>query len=321
MSRPHPHACARALDRPRRDVERAPPLARVRALVRRHDRPVRRQPRDGRHANPGRRQPEHHGALRIDPGLRPLRRQRRDAAPVGQTVYVVVTSPTQKVTDPAYAAAIETHRPAARGADRDRRRPDGADVRVRSRIRSTSPPTAGLVSPDLSTRPDRRRFVPGDGDRAGRALEPIPGLDRRAPRGEPGPRDPRLSNTLANQEISELVNRDLDGSLRLTIPITFVILLIAFGALVAAFVPLVLAITALLAAFGAAGHLQPGRRPGQPVRQPAGRPDRPRRRRRLLAVHGHARPPRVAARPRPPGRHRDRPAAPPAGRCSSAASP
>ena len=59
-----------------------------------------------------------------------------------------------------------------------------------------------------------------------------------------------LNNHLANDEIQKLVNGGLDSSLRLTIPLTFLILLIAFGAIVAAVVPLVLAITSLLAAFG-----------------------------------------------------------------------
>ena len=62
-----------------------------------------------------------------------------------------------------------------------------------------------------------------------------------------------LNNTLANDDISELVNKDLDASLQITIPLTFAILLIAFGAVVAAAVPLVLAMTALLAAFGVLG--------------------------------------------------------------------
>ena len=69
----------------------------------------------------------------------------------------------------------------------------------------------------------------------------------------PGYRIHALNNTLTNNEISELINGGLDRSLLLTIPLTFVILLIAFGALVAAVIPLVLAVTALLAAFGILG--------------------------------------------------------------------
>ena len=50
-----------------------------------------------------------------------------------------------------------------------------------------------------------------------------------------------------------LINDGLDQSLRLTIPLTFIILLFAFGAIVASVVPLVLAISSLLAAFGILG--------------------------------------------------------------------
>src|SRR4029077_17141631 len=50
-----------------------------------------------------------------------------------------------------------------------------------------------------------------------------------------------------------LITDGLDASLRLTIPLTFIILLFAFGAIVASVVPLVLAITSLLAAFGIIG--------------------------------------------------------------------
>src|SRR4029077_14067780 len=50
-----------------------------------------------------------------------------------------------------------------------------------------------------------------------------------------------------------LITDGLDASLRLTIPLTFIILLFAFGAIVASVVPLVLAITSLMAAFGVLG--------------------------------------------------------------------
>ena len=62
-----------------------------------------------------------------------------------------------------------------------------------------------------------------------------------------------ISSPFLNEDINALISTGLDGSLRLTIPLTFFILLFAFGAIVAAVVPLVLAITALLAAFGILG--------------------------------------------------------------------
>ena len=80
-----------------------------------------------------------------------------------------------------------------------------------------------------------------------------------------------LSSAIVNREVGELVNNDLDGSLKLTLPLTFLILLFAFGTVVAGLVPIFLAITALIGAFGAIGiysrlfepisqHDQPGRR-------------------------------------------------------------
>ena len=62
-----------------------------------------------------------------------------------------------------------------------------------------------------------------------------------------------LSNTLISEDLNKLVGDDLDGSLKVTLPITFLILLVAFGAAVAAAVPLVLALSALLAGFGILG--------------------------------------------------------------------
>ena len=137
------------------------------------------------------------------------------------------------------------------------------------------------------------------GRAAGRrpASRPRSNLPRRAPLRPPRSADPLARWRLANQDIQELVNGGLDASLRLTIPLTFVILLIAFGAVVAAFVPLVLAVTALLAAFGVLGLYSQLVDAGQPVREPAHRADRAGGRRRLLAVHDHPLPDRAAPRP------------------------
>jgi RND superfamily putative drug exporter len=115
-----------------------------------------------------------------------------------------------------------------------------------------APPEAGLVSPDRSSARIVAR-VPGDGDAIGDRLVPVPALIEEIRANYPAYRIHALNNALANDEIQELVNGGLDDSLRLTIPLTFVILLLAFGAAVAAAVPLILAVTALLAAFGILG--------------------------------------------------------------------
>ena len=61
-----------------------------------------------------------------------------------------------------------------------------------------------------------------------------------------------VSQTLTNEDITNLINSGLDRTF-ITIGLTFIILLITFGAFVASVVPLVLAITALLGAFGILG--------------------------------------------------------------------
>ncbi len=169
----------------------------------------------------------------------------------GQPIYIVVSAADRKVTDSAYAAQIESivGRLQALTAT-----VDGQATPAVSQIADPlkSPPTAGLVSPDLTSVRIVGQIM-GQDEVLGDKLAPIPSLVTDLRAANPGLDIYALNNRLANDEISQLVNRDLDGSLRLTIPITFLILLIAFGALVSAFVPLVLAISALLAAFGILG--------------------------------------------------------------------
>ena len=56
---------------------------------------------------------------------------------------------------------------------------------------------------------------------------------RRA-RGSPTATVHVVTSTFINNDIEALINEELDGSLRLTIPVTFLILLLAFGAIAAA---------------------------------------------------------------------------------------
>jgi uncharacterized membrane protein YdfJ with MMPL/SSD domain len=155
-----------------------------------------------------------------------------------QQILIVLSSPTSTVDDPGVAAAID---------DATRRLGEAGVAEVVPPL--LAPPEAGLVSPDRTTvRIVGRVF--GDGPALEERLEPVRVLADALYHDYPQLRTHVLNNTLANEDISELVNEDLDGSLRLTIPLTFLILIVAFGALVAAVVPLVLAITSLLAAFG-----------------------------------------------------------------------
>jgi len=168
-----------------------------------------------------------------------------------QSLYLIVSAPTSTVDDPAVAAAVSriVGQLGAVSAS-----VDGQEVPTFDTIADPlkAPPASELVSPDRTTVRIVGR-IKGEGATLEAKVKPIPALVDQMRAENPGLEIHTLNNTLANQEISEVINSDLDGSLRLTIPLTFVILLIAFGALVAAAVPLVLAICSLLAAFGLLG--------------------------------------------------------------------
>jgi uncharacterized membrane protein YdfJ with MMPL/SSD domain len=115
-----------------------------------------------------------------------------------------------------------------------------------------APPEAGLVSSDGTT-VQVIGNVPGERDRVALLLEPIPAIVDDARVALPEAEIHVVSNTFINDDINELINHDLDSSLRITVPLTFLILLLAFGAIVASIIPLVLAATSLLAAFGIIG--------------------------------------------------------------------
>ena len=172
-------------------------------------------------------------------------------APASQQFLLIVASPDRTVDDPAFAADIAsiTARLAAVKVT-----VDGTDGPVLEDLVDPIgvPAAAGLVSADRTTVRIVGR-VPGDGEVIRQRLAPMPAAVSEIKGAYPTYRIHALNSTLANEEISTLINGGLDASLRLTIPLTFLILLIAFGAVVAAVIPLILAVTALLAAFGILG--------------------------------------------------------------------
>ena len=118
----------------------------------------------------------------------------------------------------------------------------------------TAPPAAGLDR----RRRDRPSGSPG-GSRAirgtGSAAHRAGPADPRRPRGRRTRRSPSTPSAArsSTQDINELISKGSTRRSSLTIPLTFIILLFAFGAIVASVVPLVLAITSLVAAFGILG--------------------------------------------------------------------
>jgi RND superfamily putative drug exporter len=172
-------------------------------------------------------------------------------APPSQQFLLIVASPDRTVDDPGFAsdvAAITRRLVAVQSTV------DGvAGPAITELVDPIGvPQAAGLISPDRTTVRLVGRVL-GEGDALGDRLAPVPAVVDEIRTAYPAYRIHALNNLLANNEISNLINDGLDSSLRLTIPLTFLILLIAFGAVIAAVIPLVLAITALLAAFGILG--------------------------------------------------------------------
>ena len=116
---------------------------------------------------------------------------------------------------------------------------------------ATAPPEAGLVAPDLST-VRLVATIKGDQATVDRHLVPVrPAITAIESDGS-GFTVHSVSGTLTNEDITNLINSSLDTTF-ITIGLTFVILLMTFGAVAAAVVPIVLALTALVGAFGIFG--------------------------------------------------------------------
>ncbi len=98
----------------------------------------------------------------------------------------------------------------------------------------------------------------GSSDSAADRVQPV--LDRvaRLQRAAPSYTVAEFGDASANHELNRTINDGVSKAERLSLPITFLVLLIAFGAFVAAGIPVVLAFSAVLASGGlaaAASHL------------------------------------------------------------------
>ncbi len=164
---------------------------------------------------------------------------------------VVIRGGPGATSDPAFKSAVGDLVVALRGS---RVTIDGTATPTFDQILNPFevPPAAGLVSADGTTVRLVTR-VPGDDPRVHALLEPVLPIVNAARAAHPELTIHLISNTFINADINDLISSGLDSTLRLTLPLTFIILLFAFGAIVASVVPLVLAISSLLAAFGILG--------------------------------------------------------------------
>lgn len=100
----------------------------------------------------------------------------------------------------------------------------------------------------------------GDPDNADDHVAPLLAATAAVQHTHPGTTLQEAGDGSANKALNDLINHDLSHAEELSLPITLIILVLAFGALVAAFVPLLLGLTAVAGALGALGvvsHLAP----------------------------------------------------------------
>ena len=168
-----------------------------------------------------------------------------------EQVLVVVSGGPNAVADPAFAAAV-TDLVAKLGAASAP--VNGVDTKTFDQLANPlqAPPNLGLVSPDKTTVRIIGR-INGDDTRVAPLLAPIEPIVEAAKAANPGLTIHTIDSTFINRDINGLINEGLDQTLAITIPISFLILLFAFGAIVASVIPILLAVTSLLAAFGFLG--------------------------------------------------------------------
>ncbi len=108
---------------------------------------------------------------------------------------------------------------------------------------------AGFVSEDGAAA--RVTFnVSGDPDDAADKVAPIISAVNSVAAEHPAVTVGEIGDASADHELGEMINRDLEQARNLSVPITLIILALAFGALVAAGIPVVLALSAVAATMG-----------------------------------------------------------------------
>jgi len=164
---------------------------------------------------------------------------------------MVISGGPGAATDPAFKASVETVVGQLHGASAQI---DGVTKPSFDQLIDPfqAPPAAGLISADGTTVRIAAR-VPGDDPTVHALLAPVRPIVDAARAANPNLRVHAINNTFISDDINKLISSGLDDTLKITMPLTFFILLLAFGAIVASIVPLVLAATSLVAAFGILG--------------------------------------------------------------------
>ena len=92
--------------------------------------------------------------------------------------------------------------------------------------------------------------IRGNGDTADTRVQPVLDAVARVQQAHPSFTVSELGSASANHALNETIGKDFSRAEKLSLPLTFLILLLAFGAFVAAGVPVLLAFSAVLASLG-----------------------------------------------------------------------
>ena len=153
---------------------------------------------------------------------------------------VLVQSKTLTVADPAFRATID------RVAAKLRTLPQVQQVRS-----PLTPAAAKAVSPDRHAALVQFS-IRGKADSADKRIQPVMDSVATLQKQNPQFTVAEFGFASANHELNNTIGKDFQKAERLTVPITFLILLFVFGAFVAAGIPVLLAFTAVLASIGLA---------------------------------------------------------------------
>jgi uncharacterized membrane protein YdfJ with MMPL/SSD domain len=169
---------------------------------------------------------------------------------------VLVQSKTRTLADPAFRATVA-----------DVARTVAALPQVQ-RVRSPlDPANVGQVAKDR--RSALVQFeIRGDSDKADEKVEPVLDAVNRVEQQHPDFAVAEFGFASANHELNDTLNKDFQRAEYSSVPVTLAILLVAFGALVAAGLPVLLAFSGVLATIGlssVASHVVPAGEPTNSV--------------------------------------------------------
>jgi RND superfamily putative drug exporter len=147
---------------------------------------------------------------------------------------VLVRSSTRTVTDPAFRSVVQNV------MTKLRTMPQVTSLRTGAAGQVSTDRHAQLISFDMK----------GDLDTAEKRVQPLLDAVAGLQKASPGFTVAEFGFASATHELSKTVDQDFQKAEKLSLPITFLILLIAFGAFVAAGLPVLLAFSAVLGSVG-----------------------------------------------------------------------